>query len=90
MAGPTHLAIAYPGAIPAGTGYGQKLDGREYGVPQGATLVPGAGAEIPFEELTCTMQKLDGSGPCSAPRLKDDDVCLAHRRTREKQQKRGS
>ncbi len=58
--------------------------------PLGMTLVPGAGAEIPWDELTCTMQKLDGSGYCKAPRLHDDDVCLAHKRTREKLAKKGS
>ena len=90
MPGPTHLAIAHPGAVPAGTAFGDALNGREYGVPAGAQLVPGACAEIPWEELTCTMQKLDGSGPCTAPRLHDDDVCIGHKRAREKQRQKGS
>lgn len=52
--------------------------------------MPGSCAEIPFDELTCTMQKLDGSGPCAAPRVKEDDVCIGHQRAREKQRQRGS
>jgi hypothetical protein len=55
-----------------------------------AIPVPGSSAEIEADELMCSAQKLDGSGPCKAPRLKDDDVCLAHSRSREKQQKKGS
>lgn len=85
--GPIALAIAPPGAVLAGTAHGAPRDRDN---PHGLSLVPGAGGEIPFEELTCSAQKLDGSGPCKAPRLKDDDVCLAHRRTREKLQKKGS
>lgn len=87
MPGPISLAIAHSGAVPAGTAHGVQYDRQN---PAGFVPVPGAGGEIPEDELMCSAQKLDGSGPCSAPRLHGQDVCIGHSRSREKQQKKGS
>lgn len=87
MAGPIRL-VGTGSAFPQGTRVGSPS--RRNQPHESIRLAPGSGGEIPADQLTCSAQKLDGSGPCKAPRLQDNDVCLAHARSREKQQRKGS
>lgn len=83
-----HLAISGQG-VPAHSIYGGTPLGanERYGVPSGAMPIPGSSGEVDQSTLPCGVMKLDGSGPCSAPRVSGHEVCVGHKRSQEKKQK---